>query len=92
MSHTVQDKQKLINRVRRIRGQIDAIERALEEEQGCLDVLQQITSCRGAMNGLLSVVLEEHIRCYLVDAEPGRSDGESDAREVLIEVVRSYFK
>ncbi|WP_258096620.1 metal/formaldehyde-sensitive transcriptional repressor, partial [Klebsiella pneumoniae] len=54
MSHIIQDKQKLLNRVRRIRGQIDAIERALEEEKGCLDVLQQITSCRGAMNGLLA--------------------------------------
>ncbi|WP_019448226.1 metal/formaldehyde-sensitive transcriptional repressor [Cupriavidus sp. BIS7] len=92
MSHTIHDKQKLINRVRRIRGQIDAIERALDEEKGCLDVLQQITSCRGAMNGLLSVVLEEHIRCHLVDAEPDRNDGEGDSREVLIEVVRSYFK
>ncbi len=91
MSHTIQDKQKLLNRVRRIRGQIDAIERALEDEKGCLDVLQQITSCRGAMNGLLTVVLEEHIRCHLVDAEPGEH-GESDAREVLLEVVRSYFK
>jgi DNA-binding FrmR family transcriptional regulator len=92
MSHTIHDKQKLINRVRRIRGQIDAIERALEEEKGCLDVLQQITSCRGAMNGLLTVVLEEHIRCHLVDAEPGKGDSAGDPREVLIEVVRSYFK
>lgn len=92
MSHTLQGKQKLINQVRRIRGQIDAIERALEEEKGCMDVLQQITSCRGAMNGLLSVVLEEHIRCHLVDAEASRSDSEGDAREVLIAVVRSYFK
>lgn len=92
MSHTIQDKQKLLNRIRRIRGQIDAIERALEEEKGCMDVLQQITSCRGAMNGLLTVVLEEHIRCHLVDADAARQDAEGDAREVLIEVVRSYFK
>jgi len=91
MSHTIQDKQKLLNRVRRIRGQVDAIERALEGEQGCMEVLQQITSCRGAMNGLLAVVLEAHIRSHLVDAEPGEHD-EGDARELLIEVVRSYFK
>ena len=51
MSHTVREKQKLLNRVRRIRGQIEAIERALVEESGCDDVLQLITSCRGAMNG-----------------------------------------
>ncbi|QET05052.1 MULTISPECIES: metal/formaldehyde-sensitive transcriptional repressor [Cupriavidus] len=91
MSHTIHDKQKLLNRVRRIRGQIDAIERALEEEKGCMDVLQQITSCRGAMNGLLTVVLEDHIRTHLTDAEPAE-DGEANAREQLIEVVRSYFR
>ncbi|PFH07783.1 DNA-binding FrmR family transcriptional regulator [Collimonas sp. PA-H2] len=91
MGHTVKDKQKLLNRVRRIRGQLDAIERALEEEQGCMDVLQQITSCRGAMNGLLAVVLEDHIRTHLVDAEA--HDGEQGGgKEQLINVVHSYFK
>ena len=91
MGHTVRDKQKLLNRVRRIRGQIDAIERALTEESACISVLQQITSCRGAMNGLLAVVLEDHIRTHLVDAEA--HDGEpADAKEQLIEVVHSYFK
>ena len=91
MGHTVKDKQKLLNRVRRIRGQLDAIERALEEEKGCMDVLQQITGCRGAMNGLLAVVLEDHIRTHLVDAEA--HDGEQeDAKEQLINVVHSYFK
>lgn len=91
MSHTVQEKQKLLNRVRRIKGQVEAIERALEEEQGCSDVLQRITSCRGAMNGLLAVVLEDHIRNHLVDAGSGEDDGGS-ATEQLIEVVHSYFK
>lgn len=91
MGHTVKDKQKLLNRVRRIRGQLDAIERALEEEQGCMDVLQQITSCRGAMNGLLAVVLEDHIRTHLVDAE-AHDGGQEDAKEQLINVVHSYFK
>jgi DNA-binding FrmR family transcriptional regulator len=92
MSHTIRDKQKLLNRVRRIRGQIDAIERTLVNEGECCDVLQQITSCRGAMNGLLGVVLEDHIRTHLVDidAEPG--DRHRDAREQLIDVVHSYFK
>ncbi|QWC88811.1 metal/formaldehyde-sensitive transcriptional repressor [Cupriavidus metallidurans] len=92
MSHTIREKQKLLNRVRRIRGQIDAIERALEEEQGCVGVLQQITSCRGAMNGLLAVVLEDHIRTHLVEAEPAHGESEGDAKEQLIEVVHSYFK
>lgn len=90
MSHTIKDKQKLLSRVRRIRGQVEAIERALEDELGCNKILQQITSCRGAMNGLLAVVLEDHIRTHLVDAD--HADEEGDAREQLIEVVHSYFK
>ncbi|MEA3118533.1 MAG: hypothetical protein QOI13_1803 [Paraburkholderia sp.] len=91
MSHTIREKQKLLNRVRRIKGQVEAIERALEEERDCGDVLQQITSCRGAMNGLLAVVLEDHIRTHLVDAE-GHEEPPGSATEQLIEVVHSYFK
>lgn len=89
MGHTIRDKQKLLNRVRRIRGQVEAIERALVEETGCMQVLQQITSCRGAMNGLLAVVLEDHIRTHLVDAE---AHGVGDAKEQLVEIIHSYFK
>jgi DNA-binding FrmR family transcriptional regulator len=92
MSHTVREKQKLLNRVRRIKGQIEAIERALEEERGCNDVLQQITSCRGAMNGLLAVVLEDHIRTHLVDADHNAINEDGSATEQLIEVVHSYFR
>lgn len=91
MGHTVRDKQKLLNRVRRIRGQIEAIERALLDESSCMNVLQQITSCRGAMNGLLAVVLEDHIRTHLVDAEAHAGD-ENDGKEQLIEIIHSYFK
>ncbi|EFP66048.1 MAG: metal/formaldehyde-sensitive transcriptional repressor [Ralstonia sp.] len=92
MSHTIREKQKLLNRVRRIRGQLDAIERALEEEQGCAPVLQQITSCRGAMNGLLAVVLEDHIRTHLTEADDEHEHADGSAKEQLIEVVHSYFK
>lgn len=96
MGHTVKDKQKLLNRVRRIRGQVDAIERSLVAEAGCAEVLQQITSCRGAMNGLLGVVLEDHIRGHLVDAPPvsGKAPraAQTSARDQLIDVVHSYFK
>lgn len=92
MAHTIREKQKLLNRARRIRGQIEAVERALQEECACIDILQQITSCRGAMNGLLVAVLEEHIRTHLVDPAAVAGGQASDSREQLIEVVRSYFK
>ena len=91
MGHTIRDKQKLLNRVKRIRGQVEAIERALLDETGCMKVLQQIASCRGAMSGLLAVVLEDHIRTHLVDAEVHGVD-QNDAKEQLVEIIHSYFK
>jgi DNA-binding FrmR family transcriptional regulator len=87
MSHTVREKQKLINRVRRIRGQVEAIERALDTEVGCDKILHLIAGCRGAMNGLLAEVIEDHVREHLVDREQ-----QTDAVEQLIDVVHSYFK
>ncbi|MEX3605513.1 MAG: metal/formaldehyde-sensitive transcriptional repressor [Burkholderia sp.] len=90
MSHTIREKQKLLNRIRRIKGQVEAIERALEEGRGCIDVLQLITSSRGAMNGLLAVVLGDHIRSHLVDTEP--DDEHGSGTEQLVETIYSYFK
>ena len=92
MSHTVREKQKLLNRARRIRGQAEAIVRALEQEKGCEQVMHLIAGCRGAINGLLAEVVEEHIRTHLVgpDKDPGALN--IDAADQLIAVVHSYFK
>ena len=65
--HTVEGKPKLILRIKRIKGQIAAIERALEADQDCSDVLQLITAARGAMNGLMAELLEGHIRFHVID-------------------------
>lgn len=87
MTHTVREKTKLLNRVRRLRGQVEAIERALETEAGCERVLQLIAASRGAMNGLMAEVVEDHIRTHLMGS--ARSD---DGAAELIDVVHSYFK
>lgn len=87
MGHTIREKTKLLNRVRRIRGQVEGIERALEAEAGCGDVMQRITSCRGAINGLLTEVLEEHVRTHF----SGNSE-DIEASEQLLDVIHSYFK
>ena len=92
MSHTAREKQKLLNRVRRIRGQVEAVERALESEAGCTQVMHLIAGFRGAADGLLAEVIADHIRTHIVDRE-GRVDArQSDAADQLIEVVYSYFK
>jgi FrmR/RcnR family transcriptional regulator, repressor of frmRAB operon len=91
MSHTVREKSKLLARARRIRGQVEAIERALEAEVGCAEVLQVIASVRGAVNGLMAEVFEDHVRNHVFApalAPRERVEGAED----LMEVVRAYLK
>ena len=92
MVHAITEKQKLLNRIRRLRGQIEAIERALETDAGCTQVMQLLTAARGAITGLMAEVVEDHIRTHLVD--PDRSPGalNAEAADQLIDVVHTYLK
>ena len=90
MSHTKREKLKLLNRVRRVRGQIEAVERALEEERGCADVLHLIVAARGAMSSLMTEVIEDHIRLHVI--EPAKGTERSRGAEELIEAVQAYLK
>jgi len=91
MAHTIRDKKKLLNRVRRVRGQIEAVERLLEDEQDCFDILQQIAAVRGSINGLMAEVLEGHIRCHVADSEEPESR-KRRAIEELVTITKSYLK
>jgi DNA-binding FrmR family transcriptional regulator len=62
MTHTIREKQKLLARARRIRGQVEAIERALESEAGCEQVMHLLAAVRGAMAGLMAEIVEAHVR------------------------------
>ena len=90
MSHTKREKMKLLNRVRRIRGQVEALERALEDEQGCASVLHLIVAARGAMSSLMTEVIEDHIRLHVVDPDKGAE--RSRGAEELIEAVQAYLR
>jgi len=90
--HTVRDKQKLLGRVRRIRGQVEAIERALESEAGCETVMHQIAGVRGAVAGLMAEVIEDHIQTHLVDADKHPGALNAPAAEELMAVIRTYLK
>jgi FrmR/RcnR family transcriptional regulator, repressor of frmRAB operon len=92
VSDPAREKTKLLNRVRCIRGQVEAVERALEQEIGCADALQLITAARGAINSLMGEVMEDHIRMHLIDPVRHPSVETANAAEELIEVVRSYLK
>jgi len=91
MTHTIREKSKLLARVRRIRGQVEAIERALAAEAPCAEVLQVIASVRGAVNGLMAEVVEDHVRGHVAAPSlPARVRAER--ADELIEVVRTYLR
>ncbi len=90
MSHTIRQKPKLLARVRRIKGQFEAVERALESEAPCADVLQLLAAVRGALSGLTGEVMEDHVREHILaeDDEAKRQQG----GEELIDVLRTYLR
>ena len=90
VSHTKSEKDKLLARVRRVRGQIEAVERALEGEKGCATVLHLIVAARGAMSSLMTEVIEDHIRLHIVD--PTKDAERARGADELIEAVQSYLK
>ena len=91
MPHSPAEKKRVLARVRRVRGQLDALERALDAGADCAPVLQQIAAIRGAVNGLMAGVLESHLREELVQAAATpeqRQAGIDDA----VALVRSYLR
>jgi len=91
MAHTIKGKKQLLTRVRRIKGQAEALERALDQEADCSAVLQQIAAIRGAVNGLMAEVLEGHLRDHLGPEAADPQQRAADLEHVL-GVLRSYMK
>lgn len=91
MPHTVRDQKKLLARVRRIKGQTEALEQALQLETECAAVLQQIAAIRGAVNGLMSEVLEGHIREHLGPEAVSPKERREDLEQV-VGLLRCYLK
>ena len=91
MSHTVSNQKPLLARIRRIKGQTQALERALEEGQDCAVVLQQLAAVRGAVNGLMLELLEGHVREHL-GAEAATAEQREQDLELVVKVLRSYVR
>jgi DNA-binding FrmR family transcriptional regulator len=92
MAHSIQDKSRLLQRVRRLRGQVEAIERALEKDVDCSRVMQLTVSARGAANGLMAQLLEDHIRIHVSDPTRDRDRERARGAKHLIDVVHAYLK
>ncbi len=91
MSHLPKEKQKLVARIRRIRGQVDSIERSLSTGEDCADVLMLLANVRGGINSLMAEVLEDHIRLHMITPEKATSES-TELAEGLIDLVRAYLK
>ena len=92
MAHTIRDKKKLLNRISRIGGQVEAIKRALDEEHDCTDLLRTIAACRGAINSLMAEVIEGHIRFHIIDPNEKPKSAKAQAAQELMDVVNTYLK
>ena len=91
MAHTVLNKKPLLARIRRIKGQTEALEKALENAEDCAVILQQLAAVRGAVNGLMLQVIEGHVREHLGAVDVSQAQREKDL-DVVIAVMRSYVK
>lgn len=90
ISSAEREQAKLVNRVRRVRGQLDGVERALAAGDDCANVLMLLAACRGGVSALMAEVLEDHIRLHLLQ---GRTkEASQDLADDLIDIVHAYFK
>ncbi len=90
MSHLSRNKPKLVTRLRRMKGQLEGVERALEAEADCSEVLRQLASIRGALVGLTGELMEEHLRNHVVGASTA-AEREQGADE-MTQILKSYMK
>jgi len=92
MGHGISDKEKLLNRVKRIQGQMDGVHRSLEEDADCIDIMHRVVTIRGSLDSLMAEVVEDHIRDHMIDPSRRPSSVESRAAQELIDVVKTYLR
>ena len=90
MSHTVRQQAKLLSRIRRLKGQMEAVERALEAERPCGEVLQLLASIRGALTGLTGEILEDHLHEHVLHAESDQA--RRQAVDEISDVLKTYLR
>ena len=88
MSHLSREKLDLVTRTKKVIGQLESVLRGLNEDEQCADILQRLAAARGAINGLMGELLEDHIRNHM----PRNSKSSEEAASDVIEIVRTYLK
>jgi DNA-binding FrmR family transcriptional regulator len=90
MSQHERERVKLLQRLKKLRGQLDAVEKALGVDEDCGDQLMLLAAVRGGVNGLMGEVLEDHIRFHLTAGS--KEQIAPELAEDLIDLVRAYLK
>lgn len=88
MSHLSREKLNLVNRTKKVIGQLEAVERALGDDEPCAEVLHRLAAAKGAIHSLMAELMEDHIRNHM----PGKTKSSEEAADDLIEIVRTYLK
>ena len=88
MSHLSREKLDLVTRTKKIVGQLEAVGRALDQDEPCSEVLQRLAAARGAINSLMGELMEDHIRNHM----PRNSRSSEEAAADVIQIVRTYLK
>jgi len=88
MSHLSREKLDLVSRTKKIVGQLESVERALNQDEPCSDVLQRLAAARGAINSLMGELMEDHIRNHM----PLKTKSAEEPADDLIDIVRTYLK
>ena len=92
MAHLKREREKLLARVKKLRGQLNAVETAITEDAECSDVLMTLAACHGALKGLMVEILEGHIRFHVVDPDQRPDSKRAKATAELIDVLRAYLR
>jgi DNA-binding FrmR family transcriptional regulator len=88
MSHTSREKLDLVNRTKKVLGQLESVLRGLHDDDSCAEVLQRLSAARGAINSLMAELMEDHIRNHM----PRNSKSSEEAADDVIRIVRTYLK
>lgn len=88
MTHLSREKLDLVNRTKKVIGQLESVLRGLNEDEQCADVLQRLAAARGAINSLMGELLEDHIRNHM----PRHSKSAEEAAQDVIEIVKTYLR
>lgn len=88
MSHLTREKIDLVTRTKKVIGQLESVQRALEEDAHCADILQRLAAARGAISSLMGELMEDHIRNHM----PRKTKSSEEAADDLIEIVRTYLR